>query len=54
MLLIYPAGVSNGYIKFEKNIKNYNEQSVKKEIASTSLDEMSEEEIKKEFENITI
>ena len=22
MLLIYPAGVSNGYIKFEKNIKN--------------------------------
>ena len=23
MLLIYPAGVSNGYIKFEKNIKNF-------------------------------
>ena len=38
----------------EKNIKNYNEQSAKKEIASTSLDEMSEEEIKKEFEKITI
>ena len=38
----------------EKNIKNYHEQSVKEEIASTSLDEMSEEEIKKEFENITI
>lgn len=23
MLLIYPAGVSNGYIKFEKNIQNF-------------------------------
>ena len=23
MLFIYPAGVSNGYIKFEKNIKNF-------------------------------
>lgn len=40
--------------KQEKDIKTYNEQSVKEEIASTSLDEMSEEEIKREFENITI